>query len=483
MTKAVWLRLRRALKYVAVSACAVALFIALAVSFRINLANKWEVYSPIRSLSIDQLGKHILIFTTHPDDETLGCGGLIALAKENGAKVKVVAITNGDAYRVAAARSYRTPRVTAGKCISFGKARQLEMLRAMAVLGLDKESMVFLGYPDRGIAKLWQNNWTRDEAFTSAATKRSYVFDSRSPSRGKAYCGQNLMDDIIEILREERPTDVFFAHPRDNHSDHYATSCFVLSALVQLEGHWGQGAHIPRMWEFVVHRGDWPYYSGQSTKDKLSPPFSLSREGDQWYSLDLGPQVAELKKKAILQYKSQLAIERGFMMGFARRNEVFTQIKNEQITDDSRAIAVDGRADDWNGVVPAVINPVNDTLLADLGRSGDVRAVYVLHRDGKLYLRFDTAGRISKRVIYMLQLRLMRDDMRLADMSLVVRKLQVQHRPRELGPRRWAWRGHCLESEFDVPELKAGDVVWLRASSKLSRLSIDDTGWQSLEVR
>ncbi len=479
MTKAVVLRGLRALKYVAVTAVAVSLFVVLGIAFRINLANKWEAYSPITPLHVDDLGRRILIFTTHPDDETLACGGLIALAKESGAHVRVVAITNGDAYRVAAARSYRTVKVTPQMCIKFALERQQEMLRALQLLGMDGESITFLGYPDRGIAKLWQTNWDAGEPLTSMATKRDYVFYADSPSYGKPYCGQSLLDDISRIIGEEKPTDVFFAHPRDNHSDHYATSCFVMSALVQLEGRNGVGGIKPRMWEFVVHRGDWPYYSGQKTHDVLAPPFSLSREGEHWYSLNLGSRIAEVKKQAILTYKSQMAMEPGFMLGFARANEVFAQTEDEYLTDENKAMTIDGVPDDWYGVVPAVINPVNDTLMADLSRAGDVRVGYLLRHDGKIYARFDTAGRLSKRITYTVQLRFLRGDDNLGDISLRFNKL------RSTNPNgaTWAYRSHCMEMELPTPDLKRGDTVWLRISSKMSRLPIDDTGWQSLEVR
>src|SRR5574340_1404799 len=42
-------------------------------------------------------GDRILVVAPHPDDESLGCAGLIKQAVENGADVHVVVMTNGDA--------------------------------------------------------------------------------------------------------------------------------------------------------------------------------------------------------------------------------------------------------------------------------------------------------------------------------------------------------------------------------------------------
>lgn len=45
---------------------------------------------------MDWSTERILIYAPHPDDETIGCGGLIAKAKERGAEVYVQFVTVGD---------------------------------------------------------------------------------------------------------------------------------------------------------------------------------------------------------------------------------------------------------------------------------------------------------------------------------------------------------------------------------------------------
>ena len=71
-----------------------------------------------------------LIFSPHPDDETFGMGGTIALAGKQKIEVNVVIVTDGDAGGEAT-------------------TRKKESCRAASILGID--DLVFLGFPDRQI--------------------------------------------------------------------------------------------------------------------------------------------------------------------------------------------------------------------------------------------------------------------------------------------------------------------------------------------
>ena len=48
-----------------------------------------------------QAGLDLLIFAPHPDDEALGCAGVLRRALKNGDEVLVVVATCGDAYQSA----------------------------------------------------------------------------------------------------------------------------------------------------------------------------------------------------------------------------------------------------------------------------------------------------------------------------------------------------------------------------------------------
>ncbi len=77
----------------------------------------------------------ILLIAPHPDDETLGCGGTLALLRQRGCQVKVVIVTDGGKGDPL---GYITEEVVS--------KRQRESLAAMTVLGI--EEIIFLGQPD-----------------------------------------------------------------------------------------------------------------------------------------------------------------------------------------------------------------------------------------------------------------------------------------------------------------------------------------------
>ena len=143
------LRLAGLVLLIAAGATAIA---ALAIQFRIRLSNEWQRHVPLPAASVPQKADSIMVFAPHSDDETLACGGMLALAARNGARMRVVVLTNGDGFRIAVGRAYGTLKVTPEKCVRFAYKRQKETLRALSTLGVPSGRVTFLGYPDRGIA-------------------------------------------------------------------------------------------------------------------------------------------------------------------------------------------------------------------------------------------------------------------------------------------------------------------------------------------
>jgi len=101
----------------------------------------------------------VLVFAPHPDDETIGAGGLIVRLVRRGAPVRVVFVTNGDGFPQAVAQDFhvRAPRDT--DYLEFGEARRREAVAAAHHLGLHPGNLVFLGFPDGGLAQLWRDHW------------------------------------------------------------------------------------------------------------------------------------------------------------------------------------------------------------------------------------------------------------------------------------------------------------------------------------
>ena len=81
----------------------------------------------------------LLVLAPHPDDESLGCGGVIAACCAAGRAVHVVVLTDGAASH-GATQAWSRPRLAA--------LRAQELRKASAVLGVAAEHVHFLAAPD-----------------------------------------------------------------------------------------------------------------------------------------------------------------------------------------------------------------------------------------------------------------------------------------------------------------------------------------------
>lgn len=85
-----------------------------------------------------------LILAPHPDDESLGCGGLIAAACAAGRPPVVAILTDGAASHPGS-RAYPPP--------ALALLRRREAARAVAMLGLAPERLVFMDFVDAEMPK------------------------------------------------------------------------------------------------------------------------------------------------------------------------------------------------------------------------------------------------------------------------------------------------------------------------------------------
>src|SRR6478736_1536984 len=79
----------------------------------------------------------ILVFAPHPDDEVIGCAGIIMQALARGARVKVVAITSGDGFPAAAAglTHKKVDEVGPDDFFALSRSRQTQSRNALEILG------------------------------------------------------------------------------------------------------------------------------------------------------------------------------------------------------------------------------------------------------------------------------------------------------------------------------------------------------------
>lgn len=272
-------------------------------------------------IPLPQAAQKIIIFSPHSDDETLGAGGYIAQSVKNGADVKVVLITNGDGHRFSSIDEFKELYPDAGDYIQSGYARQQESIDALQVLGIKKENIIFLGYPDSGLKDMLGKNWST--AYTSKYTKRNSSPYLNSYHQNISYTGENLETDISKILSDYRPDIVFATTPADIHPDHSATGNFVKKALEK------NNNLKPKLYFYLIHYKRFPYPKGYHTNRMITPPSKLIEIINPWLKLTLSDQTLELKKQAVKQYKTQLKVPllRSLMDGFIRKNELFQEIQ------------------------------------------------------------------------------------------------------------------------------------------------------------
>jgi len=96
----------------------------------------------------------LLVVAPHPDDETLGAGGLLQRAVARGAAVRVCYATSGENNPWAQRGFERRLVIGAPERARFGALRQAEARTALAALGLEPRCATFLGLPDQGLRRL-----------------------------------------------------------------------------------------------------------------------------------------------------------------------------------------------------------------------------------------------------------------------------------------------------------------------------------------
>src|SRR5215467_12683023 len=96
----------------------------------------------------------LLVVSPHPDDETLGAGGLIQRVLHAGGAVKVVFMTSGDGYPVGVTLARHVQHPQAQDYREYGRLRQEEAKQALAVLGVSTKKVAFLGFPDNGLCPI-----------------------------------------------------------------------------------------------------------------------------------------------------------------------------------------------------------------------------------------------------------------------------------------------------------------------------------------
>jgi LmbE family N-acetylglucosaminyl deacetylase len=215
-----------------------------------------------------------LVIAPHPDDEVLGCGGLILRARLEGRRVHVAYITDGSASHP------RHPTLTPAV---LTQQRQAEARAALQKLGVDRVEVTFLGLKDGSLEHL---------SVEQAA---------------------KLTAGLTDLLRKLQPTDLLVPCSQDGSAEHEAT-------FRRLHAAFHAAAVRPRLLEYPV----WAVWNPLRL---LRPCFSSRRVWRMNYS-----GYEALKRNALQEYRSQLEVappwtkpvlSRAFVSFFSSGEEYF----------------------------------------------------------------------------------------------------------------------------------------------------------------
>jgi LmbE family N-acetylglucosaminyl deacetylase/glycosyltransferase involved in cell wall biosynthesis len=143
-----------------------------------------ELVVPYHATSL--VGARVLLLAPHPDDETIGCGGSLALHQSHGDLVKVIVLTDG-----AFVGEVEVDRE------EYAALREQETSRAMSVLGV--KDVEFWRLPDRGL-----------------------VVEVGPVSR------------LVATLKAYQPTLLYIPSPQEAHPDHVATAQLAWAAIEEV---------------------------------------------------------------------------------------------------------------------------------------------------------------------------------------------------------------------------------------------------------
>lgn len=265
----------------------------------------------------------LMIFSPHPDDETLGAGGLIQKVLRAGGKVKVVFMTNGDGYPEGVEAEDHTVHPTAWDYNKYGQIRRLEALSATTTLGIKTRNVIFLGYPDGGLTALRVKSCVHVDPYRSPFTRkfRPPSFEVVVPRAD--YCARDLTNEMERVILRFRPTVVATTGPLDQHPDHNSTYFFLEKALDRFSLKYPYLK--PIVLTFVIHFNGWPVNQEVSSGNRLDPPQGFPDHGAKWIVLNLTPKEVKVKRRALMKYHSQMLIMNRFLLSFDKSDELFMQ--------------------------------------------------------------------------------------------------------------------------------------------------------------
>ena len=219
--------------------------------------------------------KSAMVFSPHQDDETFGCGGMIALKREQGIPVVVTFLTDGQG-------SGGSDQEKRNQLI---ETRKREAVKALEILGVDQSKIYFLEKPDGTLQDL-------------------------EPRQR-----QQTINELAELIRLYKPEEVYVPHRKDCHKDHEATYELVKAAICEEKTRkvYEQAGINVALMQYPI----WLFWR--------APLFVMLKLEDiaNGYKLSIGA-VKDKINKAIASYCSQIeSLPQSFVKRFLGSYEIF----------------------------------------------------------------------------------------------------------------------------------------------------------------
>ncbi|MGV8073164.1 MAG: PIG-L deacetylase family protein [Syntrophobacteraceae bacterium] len=278
----------------------------------------------------------LMVFSPHPDDETLSSAGLIQRVLAKGGQVRIVFVTNGDGYLDGIRCELDRNDATIQDFIEYGKKRHEEALHALVELGLQHGDGIFLGFPDDGIDDLLGGHWSRIKPFISPYTNFDHPHYKESFSRWVKYAASDLVDEISRIMVDFNPDWVILPDPRDKHPDHNSTGVFVLEALRKLRRNGDPSFVNVQAFTYLVHYPDYPASTKWLDQINLtgicgSPAACKVLAEAQWSTLPITSEELAVKRNALAAHQTQFEPLHDLLKRFLVRYELFCHMEPFQI--------------------------------------------------------------------------------------------------------------------------------------------------------
>lgn len=270
----------------------------------------------------------VLVLAPHPDDEDIGCGGVIQRALASGAKVKVAYLTCGDnnIFSIVFYNKFLFPlKLLFLKDKDFetlGHQRVQEAIAAMKILGLQEDGLIFLGYPDHGTDQMFVANWDHEKPYRSSFSGHSNVPYKESAGYKKEFTADNVIEDIKSVIVDYKPTKIFVSSSSDVNGDHWAYYLYLMTSLADL----GKDIPEPKVYPYLVHAYGWPRPQNYHPNLNLEPPgkfFGEALKLINWRQLKLTKEEIDKKYKAMRAYDTQMRVSDFYLLAFVRQNELF----------------------------------------------------------------------------------------------------------------------------------------------------------------